>query len=127
MLHDPIRRFAPDILFSILLYPDGYAAMKIGRSLKVPVVTMSIGSDLHSIGDRISAMYTRQVLRGADRTLCVSDDLRRRAVAMGAPETKTRALLNGCDLSVFHPADKPEARRRLGSMRRLTQSFTSAG
>ena len=114
LLLEPIRHFAPDILFSILIYPDGYAAMKIGRALNVPVVAMTIGSDVHSIGDRISAMHTRTALRGVDYTLAVSDDLRRRAVALGAPASKTRALLNGCDLSVFHPAGKLEARQQLG-------------
>jgi len=32
---------------------------------------------------------------------------------MGAPPERTRSLVSGCDLSVFHPMDRVEARRRL--------------
>jgi len=109
-----VRRFAPDLIFSCFLYPDGYAALRIGKALAVPVVAMSIGSDINRIGDPISAMHTRTVLREVDFLVTVSGDLRMKAVAMGAPEEKTRAVVNGCDLSVFHVRDRIEARRELG-------------
>jgi glycosyltransferase involved in cell wall biosynthesis len=108
-----VRRFAPDLIFSIFLYPDGYAALKIGKALSVPVVAMSIGSDIHSIGDRISAMHTRTVLRDVDFLITVSDDLRKKAIAMGAPPKNTRAIVNGCDLSVFRVRSRSEARQNL--------------
>lgn len=41
-----VRSFAPDLIFSIFVYPDGHAALKIGHALSVPVVVQSIGSDL---------------------------------------------------------------------------------
>jgi glycosyltransferase involved in cell wall biosynthesis len=109
-----VRDFAPDLIFNYFLYPDGYAAMKIGRALSVPVVVMSVGSDLHSIRDRITAMHTRTVLRNADFSLAISEDLRQRSIAMGALPAKTRTVGSGCDLSVFHPRDRAEARQRLG-------------
>ena len=108
-----VRGFAPDLIFSCFLYPDGYAALKIGKALGVPVVVMSIGSDINRIGDPISALHTRRVLREADFLVAVSGDLRLKAVAMGAPPETTRAVINGCDLSVFHVRDRLEARRRL--------------
>jgi glycosyltransferase involved in cell wall biosynthesis len=109
-----VRRFAPDLLFSCFLYPEGYAALSIGKALAVPVVAMSIGSDINRIGDPISYLLTRAVLREADFVVTVSGDLRLKAVAMGAQEEKTRAVVNGCDLSVFHVRDRLDARRRLG-------------
>jgi glycosyltransferase involved in cell wall biosynthesis len=108
-----VRGFAPDILFGCFLYPDAYAALKIGKLLSVPVVAMSIGSDVNRIGDPISAMHTRTVLRQADFVVTVSGDLRSKAVAMGASPERARAILNGCDLSVFYPKDRLEARKRL--------------
>jgi glycosyltransferase involved in cell wall biosynthesis len=108
-----IRRFAPDLIFGVYLNPDGYAALKIGRALSVPVVTMSIGSDINNISDRISARYTKIVLRESDYVVTVSDDLRRKAVIMGASPEASRAITNGCDLSVFHVKDRLEARRKL--------------
>ena len=109
-----VRSFAPDLIFSCFLYPDGYAALKIGQALSVPVVTQSIGSDINRIGDPISAMHTRTVLREADFLVTVSGDLRSKAVAMGASAEKSRAIINGCDLSVFHVRDRLGARQRLG-------------
>ena len=54
-----VRGFAPDLIFGCFLYPEGYAALKIGKALSVPVVAMSIGSDINRIGDPVSAMQTR--------------------------------------------------------------------
>ena len=108
-----VRSFAPDLIFSYFLYPDAYAALKIGKSLSVPVVAMGVGSDVHSIGDRFSAMHTRTVLREADFLVGISNDLRKRMVAMGSPADKTRAIVSGCDISVFHPMDRLDARQKL--------------
>jgi glycosyltransferase involved in cell wall biosynthesis len=109
-----IRSFAPDLIFSYFLYPDGYAALKIGRELGVPVVAMGVGSDVHNIRDRFSAMHTRTLLREADYLAAISGDLRTRMIAMGAPAEKTRAVVSGCDVSVFYPADRMKARQKLG-------------
>jgi glycosyltransferase involved in cell wall biosynthesis len=108
-----VRSFAPDIILSFFLYPEGYAALQIGKALSVPVAAMAIGSDVHSIGDWFSAMRTKAVLREADFLFAVCDDLRKKAIAMGASPQKTRAILNGCDLSVFRPMDRLEARHKL--------------
>jgi glycosyltransferase involved in cell wall biosynthesis len=108
-----VRAFAPDLIFSYFLYPDGYAALKVGQALGVPVAAMSIGSDINRMGDRISAHHTRTVLREADFLLTVSEDLRRKALAMGASMGKSRAVTNGCDATVFHLRDKGKARRSL--------------
>jgi glycosyltransferase involved in cell wall biosynthesis len=108
-----VRDFAPDLIFSIFLYPDGYAALQIGKALSVPVVAMGIGSDINSIADPISALHTRTLLRGIDFLVTVSDDLRKKAVLMGARPEKSRAIINGCDLSVFQVGDRAEARQKL--------------
>lgn len=108
-----VRAFRPDLIFSFFIYPDGYAALKVARALGIPVVAMGIGSDINRIGDRISALHTRTVLREVDFLLTVSDDLRRKAIVMGAQPDKSRAISNGCDLSVFHPEDQGRARRRV--------------
>ena len=109
-----IRSFAPDLIFSYFLYPDGYAALKIGKALSIPVVVMGVGSDVHNIGDRFSAMHTRALLREADYLTAVSYDLSKRMVAMGAQPERIRAIVSGCDLSIFHVRDRLEARRKLG-------------
>jgi glycosyltransferase involved in cell wall biosynthesis len=109
-----VRAFAPDLIFSCFLYPDGFAAVKIGNVLSIPVVVMSIGSDINRIGDFVTAMHTRSVLREADYLVTVSEDLLRKAVIMGASAETARAIINGCDLAIFHPGDRLDARRKLG-------------
>jgi teichuronic acid biosynthesis glycosyltransferase TuaC len=108
-----VRAFRPDLIFSIFLYPDSYAALQIAKKLRIPLVAMGIGSDIHSIADRISRMYTRTVLCDADFVVTVSEDLRQKALAMGASPGRSRAVVNGCDLSVFHVRDRAAARRQL--------------
>ena len=109
-----IRAFAPDLIFSYFLYPDCYGALKIGEALSVPVVARSMGSDINRIGDPVSAMHTRTVLRDSDFLVMVSGDMRNKAMAMGASPEKTRTIVNGCDTSVFHPSDRLEARCKVG-------------
>ena len=109
-----VRAFAPDVVFGCFLYPEGFAALRIGRRLGTPVVVMSIGSDLNRLGDPFCARRTRTVLKQADAILTVSDDLRKKAIAMGAPPATTKSAPNGCDLAIFRPQDRAAARARLG-------------
>ncbi len=108
-----VRNFAPDLILSFFLYPDGYAALKIGRALSVPVVAVSIGSDINRIGDPISALLTRAVVRQADFLVTVSSDLRTKAIVMGASPDRTRTILNGCDPAIFNVRDRLAARQAL--------------
>ncbi len=107
-----VRAWRPDVVLNYVVYPDGYAAMRIGEALGVPVVLTAIGSDLNRIPDRIVGAFTRAALRRANVTLAVSADLARTARAMGAKDS--RAILNGCDTAIFHPQDRQAARIALG-------------
>lgn len=108
-----VRSFAPDVIFNYFLYPEGFTALQIGKMLRAPVVVEAIGSDINDISDRISSALTRTVLRGADMVAAVSEDLRQKAVDMGAPAEKTRTVRNGCDLAVFHVRDQLSTRKSL--------------
>lgn len=109
-----VRAFQPNLIFGCVLYPHGYAALKLARTLSVPVVAMSIGSDINRIGDPMSAMHTRTVLRHSDLIITVCGDLRDKAIAMGTAPERARSVLNGCDLSTFHVQDRLQARLKLG-------------
>jgi glycosyltransferase involved in cell wall biosynthesis len=109
-----VRRFQPEIILNYIVYPDGYAALRVGQALGVPVVVTAIGSDLNKIPDPLCGALTRRVLRRADFLITVSGDLRETALGMGADPVRSRAVLNGCDTSIFHPRDAREARRLLG-------------
>ncbi len=112
-LGGPLLKFQPDIILNYVVYPDGWAAVLLGRDLQVPVVLTAIGSDLNRISDPLCGVFTRKALRGADRVITVSGDLKKTAVKMGSAQQRTHAILNGCDTEIFHPRDRLAARRDL--------------
>lgn len=109
-----VRDFAPHMILSYFVYPEGFAALTLAGALSIPVVVEAIGSDINRIGDPVTRMLTRAVLRKADFVLTVSEDLRKKSVGMGASLEKSCTILNGCDPSVFYVRDRREARVRLG-------------
>jgi glycosyltransferase involved in cell wall biosynthesis len=108
-----VKEYAPEVILSYVVYPDGYAAVRIGKQLGVPVVLTAIGSDLNRISDRLTARHTRYALRHATWTTTVSGDLLKTARRMGANPLHSTAILNGCDTSIFHPRDRQQARETL--------------
>ncbi len=109
-----VRRFGPEIILNYVVYPDGYAALRVGKALGVPVVVTAIGSDLNRIPDPLCGILTRKTLRESNGVITVSGDLRKTAILLGADAGKSHAILNGCDTSVFFNRDKGEARVALG-------------
>lgn len=109
-----VRAWRPDIILNYVVYPDGYAAVRIGRALSVPVVLTAIGSDLNRIPGRLVRSLTQSTLRRAAFTTTVSGDLLSTARTLGADPARSAAILNGCDTDVFHPRDQQAARVALG-------------
>jgi glycosyltransferase involved in cell wall biosynthesis len=108
-----LRRNRPDVLLNYWLYPDGYSALQLGRSLGVPVIVGAIGSDLCARRGVVTRLLTRATLRGADAVITKSDDLRRRAIEAGAAPERVATIRNGCDDTVFSKRPQAEARREL--------------
>jgi len=109
-----VRAYRPEIILNYIVYPDGDAALRVARALRVPFVVTAIGSDLNVIPDPVCGWLTRRVLREADFTVTVSGDLLKTARRLGAPAERSGAVLNGCDTTIFHPRDRAEARATLG-------------
>lgn len=108
-----VKAYRPEIILNYIVYPDGFAALRVARRLGIPVVVTSIGSDLNRISDPLCKGLTQKVLREADYLITVSGALRKVALGLGADPERSRAVLNGCDTSIFHPQDRDEARRLL--------------
>jgi teichuronic acid biosynthesis glycosyltransferase TuaC len=110
------REFAFDVIDAEFFFPDGPAAIRLGRALGVPVSIKARGHDIHHWG---VARGTRgQVLaagRAAGGMLAVSAALKRDMVALGLPETRIAVHYTGVDLDRFRPtADRAAAKRALG-------------
>ena len=74
-----------------------------------------LGSDLRQVKDPFTEYFVKRTLHESAAVITVSEDLRRHALAMGAPPEKVVSILNGYDASVFHYRDRDQERRDLGS------------
>lgn len=104
-----------DVLDAHYVYPDGVAAVWLGKKLGLPVVITARGTDINVLPEYAwPRRLIRQALQDADGLIAVSDALAARLVTLGADAAKIRVLRNGVDLQTFHPGDREAARARLG-------------
>src|SRR5262245_16674686 len=114
-----VRRLRAEFPFDLIdghfIYPDGLAAVLLGRMANRPVVLTARGYDIRLLGEDPRARgLIRRALREADALIAVSADLGRRMVDLGASPEKLWVVPNGVDAASFHPVDPQAARRRLG-------------
>ncbi len=93
-------------------YPDGVAAIMLGRAFNKPVTITARGTDINLIPRY--RLPRKMILWAAERaagmiTVCAA--LRDELVELGAPANAIRVLRNGVDLKMFQPRDKEAARR----------------
>jgi teichuronic acid biosynthesis glycosyltransferase TuaC len=104
-----------DVIDAHYFYPDGVAAARLGQALRLPVIITGRGTDLTLIPDETGARRRiRWAAHQASAMVTVCGDLRRRLIALGAPEERTMVLRNGVDLGLFRPQDRAAARAALG-------------
>lgn len=107
-------RFAFDLIDAHFAYPDGVAAVLLGRVFRCPVVVTLRGSIVRLSTYPLHRPQLRFVLRRAERVLAVSQSLKDVAVGLGTPSEKIRVVVNGVDTTLFYPRDRDAARRSLG-------------
>src|SRR5258706_906058 len=108
------RRVSCDVIDAHFAYPDGVAAVLLGKVLRRPVLITLRGSIVRLAGYPLHRPQIRWALRSADRVLAVSDSLKRTAMSLGIPEEHIRVIPNGVDTEHFFPMDRAEARASLG-------------
>ncbi|HMW14553.1 MAG TPA: glycosyltransferase [Pseudomonadales bacterium] len=102
-----------DLIDAHFGYPDGYAAVLLGRWLKRPVTITLRGTEVpHAQG--VQRNRLRQAVTGATQLFTVSDSLRRLALELGAAPERLLVVPNGVDRACFHPLDRQAARAELG-------------
>lgn len=107
-----------DLIDAHFLYPDGVAAVMLGKWLCKPVVLTARGSDVHSYRSyRIPWALTLWATRRADAVVTVSDALAKPLRAAGVPDKRLTTLRNGVDLRLFQPVDRTATRARIGFRR----------
>ena len=109
-----------DAIDAHYFYPDGVAAVWLGRRFGLPVVVTARGSDIGQIP--VYALPRRLIqgaIAGSAAMITVSAALKDALVALGAPADKVTVLRNGVDTALFHPpVDREATRRALGVSRK---------
>jgi glycosyltransferase involved in cell wall biosynthesis len=115
-LLDAIRaEFRFDVIDTEFFYPDGPAAIRLGRRYGVPVSIKARGSDIHLWGARpICRKAIVAAGQAADGMLAVSAALRDDMIAMGLPGERIRVHHTGVDQAMFRPQDRAAAKAKLG-------------
>lgn len=102
-----------DLIDAHFAYPDGYAAVKLGRWLQVPVTITLRGTEQRLAAGPLAPRLAT-ALRGATQVFAVSESLRRVALQLGADPAKVQVVGNGVDLERFRPLPRAQARAALG-------------
>jgi len=100
-----------DAIDAHYVYPDGVAAIWLGRACGLPVVITARGSDVTQIA---RYPWPRRLIRGAiaasARMITVSAALREELIGLGASPDNVTVLRNGVDTDLFRPGDRAAAR-----------------
>ena len=104
-----------DVLDAHYFYPDGVAAVKLGKYFNKPVVITARGTDINLIPQfaRPRAMILEAASQ-ADGIITVCNALKDEMVGLGVAPDLITPLRNGVDLQRFAPLDRAAARAELG-------------
>jgi teichuronic acid biosynthesis glycosyltransferase TuaC len=113
-----MRRLQKEMNFDCIdghyIYPDGFAAVLLGRVLGVPVILSARGTDINLFPSFwLVRPMIRWTLKRAQGLIGVCSALRDAMIQLGAEPHKVRVIGNGVDLDRFSPVDQMEARKYL--------------
>lgn len=105
-----------DLIDSHFFFPDGIAAVMLGRALGKPVTITARGTDLNLMPQyAVPRTMIRWAAKRADGLITVASALKDVLVQLGTPADRVRVLRNGVELDLFRPPeDRKVLRRRLG-------------
>ncbi len=112
LLTEMRRDFAFDVIDAEFFFPDGPAAVVLGRHFGVPVSIKARGADIHHWG-HAPATANQVITAGqdADGLLAVSEAMKADMAAMGIPAERIRVHHTGVDLDRFAPRSARRSRR----------------
>ena len=103
-----------DFLIAHYAFPDGYAALRLARRYRLPLLVKVRGSDVNLFTESyLRRRLTLGTLHGADRVVAVSAALKERMVELGLPAEHVTVMPNGVNVERFAPRDRAASRREL--------------
>ncbi len=113
-----------DAIDAHYFYPDGVAAVWLGRRLNLPVVVTARGTDVNLIPQHpLPRRLLQRAIAGADAVVGVSSALRDVLLELGARPDMALTLRNGVETDIFRPLpDRDALRAGLGLSRKALLS-----
>ncbi|MGH7072318.1 MAG: glycosyltransferase [Acetobacteraceae bacterium] len=108
------REFDFDLIDAHFAYPDGYAAVLLGRWFRRPVCMTLRGTEILQSRTASGRRLCDWAMTRAERVIAVAETLAERARQAGVPRDRIRTIPNGVDGTRFHPMNRGEARQALG-------------
>jgi glycosyltransferase involved in cell wall biosynthesis len=108
------RDFPFDVIDAEFFFPDGPAAVGLGRYFGVPVSIKARGEDIHHWGQGPTAAQVLAAGQKADGLLAVSVAMRDDMIALGMLPGRIKVHHTGVDLRQFVPRDRAAAKKALG-------------
>ena len=104
-----------DAIDAHYFYPDGVAAVMLGKYFNKPVVITARGTDINLIPQfERPKQLILQAAREADGIITVCNALKDEMVQLGVAPDNITPLRNGVDLERFQPVDRAAARAAIG-------------
>lgn len=102
------------VIDSHFVYPEGFAAVLLGKMFRTKVVVSARGTDINVYPSlALIRPMIRWTLQKADAVVAVSEALKKRMVSLGIQAEKIKLIPNGIDAHRFQPGDRNVARRYL--------------
>src|SRR5579872_381500 len=103
-----------DFIDAHYVYPDGFAAVLLGRLLGLPVIVSARGTDINLFPSfRTIRPMIRWTLHNVAGGISVCTPLQDAMLRLGLPAAKARVIGNGVDLQRFQPVEQSLARHPL--------------
>ncbi len=103
-----------DCIDAHFVYPDGLAAVLLGKVLGVPVTLSARGTDINLFPSfTLIRPMIRWTLKQAANVIAVSAALKKEIVELGMDPGRIHVIPNGVDATRFRVIPKEEARRKL--------------
>jgi teichuronic acid biosynthesis glycosyltransferase TuaC len=116
-----------DCIDAHFVYPDGFAAILLGKVLDIPVIVSARGTDMNFYPTiAMVRPMLRWTVRQANGLIGVCKALSSAMIDLGAPPERVHTIGNGVDPKRFHPAN-PLASREMLNVSTDRQVVVSVG
>ena len=115
LLREIRRDFPFDVIDAEFFFPDGVAAVELGRRFGVPVSIKARGSDIHHWARQPATRgQIHAAAHAAQGLLSVSEAMRDDMTMLGLPGERTECIVTGVDFARFASGNRAEAKAALG-------------